>query len=255
MTPPPASVLSAWHRRFRDRQSLWAGHIRIWRVELPVYEPATSGSLLATWLKRAHALDDHIDKELSHRLGLPEHVVKAILADAVGGIRRSFAWLDLPSGVVQVSSLNEPLSARPHPIEPRDVPAAILRPSGVSVVPVSGDWRTIPVVHADTLPVVAIRGNARIDVYAVGPEGTPGGAPISRLQEGALNLTDVPTWKSVWRDWCRENGVDGATELVAVERGVGRVQGGNAISPDGAWIWAGDGPLREGLLVVPSTSP
>jgi hypothetical protein len=151
--PPPDHSLSAWHSRFPDRR-LWAARLRLWRVELPVRLP----SLLGEWIRKASA-DGASVATVARRLGLPAGIIRA----ADGPTRQEFAFLDLPGGPHPVSV--PPVTFRPWPDPITSVPPVILRPSGVDVVPMTADWRTIPLVRAETVDVIAVDCDGRIDVY------------------------------------------------------------------------------------------
>jgi hypothetical protein len=194
--PPPAQVLSALHRRFPTRQHLWAGTVRLWRVELAV----RSSSALSEWV--AKATDPR-------RLGLPAAAVSSAPA-----ARRTFAFLDLPTGPRPV-----PVPARsfdPWPGSTGDVPAAVLHPADGNAVPFAGDWRTVPVIGAEAVPVVAVQLEQSIDVYAA-EAGDIGEEPLWQLPAGAL----VPASPAAW---------------AAAATGEG-------------WRWAGEGPVREGAIL------
>jgi hypothetical protein len=158
--PPPDHSLSAWHRRFPDRR-LWAASLRLWRVELSVRSP----SLLGEWIRKASA-DGASAATVARRLGLPAGVVR--VADR--SIRQTFAFLDLPGGPHPVPVPTFAIRPWPDPITA--VPPVVLRPNGVEMIPRSNDWRTIPLVRAETVDVIVVEGDGRIDVCAADdPEG------------------------------------------------------------------------------------
>jgi len=158
--PSSDDTLSAWHRRFPDRR-LWAARLRLWRVELPV----RSTSLIGQWIRKASA-DGASAADAARRLGLPAGVIRAM----GGPIRQAFAFLDLPGGPHPVSA--PPVTFCPWPDPITSVPPVILRPSGVDVVPMTADWRTIPLVWAEVVDVIAVDCDGRIDVYSADdPEG------------------------------------------------------------------------------------
>ena len=167
MTPdglPPGHDQSAWHRRFPD-QPLWSGRLRLWRVELPV-SPTTPPSVLSEWIARAAS--DSL-ATTARRLGLPE----AVIAAQVGRpTRQTFAFLDLPTGRRQVPPPSTVFDRWPDPVDA--VPEDVLRPAGVSLGPVSGDWRTVPVVWVEAADVIAVRVEGVIQVFAAdAPEAEP----------------------------------------------------------------------------------
>jgi hypothetical protein len=194
--PPPAQALSAIHRRFPDRQHVWAGTVRLWRAELAVRYPPVSP--LAEWAAKAGD---------PRRLGLPASVAAAPV------IRRSFAFLDLPTGLHRVPV--PPGAFDPWPEAIAEVPAVVLHPAGGDTVPFAGDWRTVPVVRAEAVPVVAVQRDGGIEVFVADDESNP----LGQLPAGAL----VPAPPEAWAA---------------------------AVLGDG-WRWAGEGPLREVAPVVP----
>ena len=174
MTPdglPSGHDLSAWHRRFPDHR-LWAGRLRLWRVELAT--PSPDKPLLAEWIDRA-APDR---ATAARRLGLP---AAAHANDGDGLSRETFALLDLPGGCQRVSPPSVVFEPWPEPVG--SVPADVLRPAGVDCVPFSGDWRTVPLVRAEAADVVAVRVGNGIQVFAA---GAPEAAPLWELSGDAL---------------------------------------------------------------------
>lgn len=158
--PPSDQLLSAWHRRFPGRD-VWPARVRLWRVELPVRPP----SPVAEWIRRA-AADAGGPEGAARRLGLPLGAVRG------APVRRTFAFIDLPTGPHPVPV--PPVTFGPWPEPVGEVPPAVLRPPGVDVIPMSEDWRTVPVVRAELVDVVMVRGGDRIDVYvADDPDGSP----------------------------------------------------------------------------------
>jgi hypothetical protein len=171
MTPaglPTEHLPPAWHRRFPDRR-LWAGRLRLWRVELAVRRPP---SPLTDWIARA----------ATRRLGLPASVV----ANVTRPTRQTFAFLDLPAGPRPVSSVPA-RSFDPWPEPITAVPPAVLHPLGVDVVPLSADWRTVPIVRAEAVEVVAVWQDDGIDVYAA---DAPDGKPLWELPADAMTGFD-----------------------------------------------------------------
>ena len=165
MTPAgPGSdpTLSAWHRRFPDRH-LRAARLRLWRVELPVRPP----SALGEWMRKATA-DGTPPAAAAGRLGLPPGIVRA----ADRPVRQWFAFLDLPGGPLPVPVPSVAFDPCPDPMP--TVPPAVMRPPGVDVMPMTGDWRTIPIVRAEVVDVVAVESRSAIELYgADNPEGPP----------------------------------------------------------------------------------
>lgn len=167
MTPdglPPQHDLSAWHRRFPDHR-LWAGRLRLWRVEFAA--PATpSPSLLAGWIARATTDGP---AAAARRLGLPDGVVAAQTSRPV---RQTVAFLDLPTGRRPVPSPATTFDRWPEPVE---VPLGdLLRLAKIQSVPVSADWRTVPVVWVEAADVVAVWVGGGIQVFAAdAPEAGP----------------------------------------------------------------------------------
>jgi hypothetical protein len=239
---PPGPLLSAWHRRFPDRLHLWVGSVRLWWADLPVRQPHPT-SRLAEWATKAAALGPAGPADLARRLGLAESVVAA----AGRPVRRSFAFLDLPGGPVAVSVPPESLSASPEPVSAEGVPPAVVRPPGVDVIPMSADWRTIPVIWAERLSVVAVGWEDGIEVYAAGPDWDIGDSPTWTLPANAVPAATPEDWAAAWREWCRDNRVPAAPEIM-VEKGVARVQGSNDVAAD-VWLLAGDGSLREAAVI------
>jgi hypothetical protein len=153
--------LPAWNYRFPDRR-LWAARLRLWRVELPVRAP----SVLGEWIRKATA-DGTTPTEAVRRLGLPASVLRT--ADRPG--RRTFAFLDAPGGAYPVEDPPVAFALWPEPITA--VPPHILRPAGVDVVPLSNDWRTVPIVRAEIADVVAVESGELIEVFAADDRGGP----------------------------------------------------------------------------------
>jgi hypothetical protein len=189
--PPPARALAAIHRRFPTRQHLWAGTVRLWRVELAV----RSTSILSEWAARAGD---------PRRLGLPATA-------ASSNTRRWFTFLDLPTGPHPVGVPARTFDPWPERID--GVPASVLHPADADVLSFGGDWRTVPVVWAEAVPVVAVQRDGGIEVYVIEPAGDVGGDPLWCLSVGALPPAGPEAWA------------------------------GAPVS-DG-WRWAGEGPIRE----------
>ena len=173
---PSGHDLSAWHRRFPDRR-LWAGRLRLWRVELAIASNSTP-SLLGEWIARAATAGPGT---AARRLGLPAAVV---LAHGERMTRRAFAFLDLPTGRRPVAPPAITFDRWPEPIE--EVPAEVLRPEGVEVIPPTADWRTVPVVWVEAADVVAVWVGDGIQVFAV---DSPESEPLWELSADALRVT------------------------------------------------------------------
>ena len=169
--PLPDQVLSACHRRFPDRQCLWAGPLRLWRVELAVR--SVSPSLLSEWI--AKAFDPG-------RLGLPRSIVASVRTDVIE--RRSFAFLDLPAGPLGVPVPDRVFD--PWPEATGEVPATVLRPADNDVVPLTADWRTVPVIRAELVPAVAVQIGDAIEMYTLDAAGEVEETPLWRLPAGAF---------------------------------------------------------------------
>lgn len=165
---PTEYIPPAWTRRFPDRR-LWAGRLRLWRVELAVRPPS---SPLTEWIVRA----------ATRRLGLPASAV----ASATRPTRQTFAFLDLPTGLKLVSDPSRSFDPWPEPIAA--VPPAVLHPPGVDVVPLSANWRTVPVVRAEAVEVVAAWQDERIEVYEA---DEPDGKPLWEFPAEAMAGVDV----------------------------------------------------------------
>jgi hypothetical protein len=226
---PTEDALSAWHRRFPARRHLWAGRLRLWRVELAVRPPTTH-------------MTDWATKAASGHLGLPPAVVAAAAADTRPH-RRTFAFLDLPPGPVPVVVPATTFAPWPEPVE--SVPAAVLRPAGVEAVPPSGNWRTVPVVRVEAVDVVAVGTTGRIDVY---PADGPNDKALWELPPDALPAAGPAAWTAAWRAWVHDRG-HSAAGVVAMRDGVAVVTDFGGSVPDGLWLWAGDGSLREAAQV------
>lgn len=246
MTPagfPPGRALTAWHRRFPDRLHLWVGSVRLWRADLPVRQ--NRSSKLSEWIAKAAALGLTTHADQARRLGLAEPVIGNVSRPA----RRAFVFLDLPGGPLAVPVPPEAPKGSPEVITADDVPPAVLRPPGVEVVPLSDDWRTVPVVRAERLNAVAVRQAQGIEIYAAGRDWEIGESPAWTLPADALPVATADAWSAAWREWCRANRVHAAPE-VTVEKSVVRLRDTDGVPVD-AWILAGDGPLREAAVVVP----
>ena len=177
--PQSGYDLPAWHRRFPDHR-LWVGRLRLWRVELAV-RPTAAPSLLSEWISRATADGSHATA--ARRLGLPAAVIAAPVDEPA---RQTFAFLDLPTGLHQVSAPSIVFDAWPGPID--TVPADVLRPSAVHVIPPSGDWRTVPIVRVEAVDVVAVWVGDGIQVFAA---DTPDAGPLWELPADALPAGDI----------------------------------------------------------------
>ncbi len=170
---PPDSTLSAWHRRFPDRRPVWAGCLRLWRVELAVRPTA---SLLSNWI-------DRIDGDGARPLGLPDAVVTAIRSGEPAE-RQWFAFLELPGGLHAIPAPADQFDDWPEPIA--SVPAEVLRPEATEVLPFAGHWRTVPLVRAEAVCVMAARSENGIDVYAADEAGTLSEQPLATLPVDAV---------------------------------------------------------------------
>jgi hypothetical protein len=243
MTPagPPDPVLSAWHRRFPDRQHLWVGSLRLWYADLGVREPGPA-SRLGKWVARAAALGPGDPAGAARRLGLPEAVAAPGRA-----VRRAFAFLDLPHGPVAVPVPAGVLPAWPESVTANGVPGAVVHPAGVEVAPLSADWRTVPVVRAGRLNAVAVGLADGIEVYAASADWATAESPTWTLEPGTIPPATPDAWTAAWREWCRGHGV-GGVRGVRVEKGVAKVVGAPEFAA-GAWLVAGDGPLKEAAVV------
>jgi hypothetical protein len=240
---PTEHALSAWYRRFPARRHLWAGRLRLWRVELPV-RPPTPPSLLTDWVTKATA-EGVPPSAAARRLGLPAAVVAAARSAGTRPDRRTFAFLDLPAGPVPVAVPSIAFDPWPDTIE--SVPPAVLRPPGAEVVPQTGDWRTVPVVGAEAVEVVAVGLPDRIEAYATDESNEKA---LWELPPDALPAAGPEAWAAAWRAWVTEQGhPQTAAGTVTVRDGVARVSGFNGQVPEGLWLWAGDGPLREAAPV------
>jgi len=238
---PTEHALAAWHRRFPARRHLRAGRLRLWRVELAVRSP-TPTSLLTDWA--AKATDDDVPpSSAARRLGLPTAVVATASTAGARAERRTFAFLDLPAGPVPVAV--PATDFMPWPNADGPVPTTVLRPPGVELVPRSRDWRTVPIVRAEAVEVVAVGTTDRIDVYtADGPKETA----VWELPPDALPAASPDQWTAAWRAWASGRG-HAAAGTVTLGEGVARVTGFDGPVPAGLWLWAGDGPLRQGVPI------
>jgi hypothetical protein len=264
MTPggwsfPSGRALATWHRRFPDGR-LWAGHLLLWRVELPV----RSHVGLSEWVARATALGSSRPADLAVRLGLPEPVVASLLAEANSPRinRRSFAFLDLPGGQFAVPVPTAAHAPWPESIPPERVPRSVIQSVGVEVPPVTNDWRTVPVVGPQRFAIGAVHRDGRITVYPADAGWSLGDAVLSDLPGDAMPSADPGAWAAAWRAWCAANGLgkEAASADVAVASGVARV-GAVAVSRIAevargeAWLLVGDGPLREAAVIQLRGSP
>jgi hypothetical protein len=160
------------------------------------------------------------------------------------------AFIDLPTGAQTVSPPPNPQPSWPNPIESTQVPARLLSPTGVEIVPLSEDWQSIPVIRADCLTALAIRRTSQIDVFSVASDGSVGESPIWNLPPDVLTTAAAEEWTRAFGDWRLGNGMGEEARLLAVKAGVARVEiGGRTAPPRPAWLWAGDGPLREGAAI------
>ena len=212
---PDGRTLFAWHQRFPDRLHLWAGHLRLWTVELPLqFQP--SERRLVEWIAKATALGLATPADVARKLGLPEAAVRA----AQHPVRSAFTFLELPSGVQVVPAMPRETFTSPISIAAADVPPDVLRPPGVDVLPLSDDWRTVPFVRAAMLAVAAVRRGDGIEVYAADQD---------------WNIGPEPTWRL------------GANAILPELRAVV----GSDSQPIEHWLWLGDGSLREAVLLRP----
>jgi hypothetical protein len=216
MTPsglPDSRILVAWHQRFPDRLHLWAGHIRLWTVELALQAQSTNRPL-AEWVAKAAALGLSSTANVARKLGLPEAAVRS----AQRPVRRTFAFLELPTGTQMVPPAPRETSSTPVSISAADVPPNVLRTTRVDVLPLADDWRTVPFVRAVMLAVVVVRRGDGIEVYAAERDWTIGPEPTWRLNADAI----LPEARAT-----------NETEL----------------SPGEQWQWLGEGSLREAVLL------
>jgi hypothetical protein len=264
MTPggwtfPVGRALAAWRRRFPDARGLWAGHFLVWQTELPV----TQSSTLAEWVSRAAALDPTRPADMARRLGLPESVVGSLRNESTTPdvSRRTFTFLDLPSGPRQISNTAQPLAPWPEPVQLDRVPAAVLQPNGVRVPPLTDDWRTVPVVRAGHVAGAAVRRAERVQVYAADAGWTIGDTPLWELPPDALPEASPGDWANAWRAWCTARSLrEEAAGEVIVEGVVARVNvaklnGIGEVARGEAWLLAGDGPLRTAAVIEPGRLP
>ncbi|HKB01942.1 MAG TPA: hypothetical protein VKD90_06960 [Gemmataceae bacterium] len=262
MTPggwtfPTGRALAVWRRQFPAARGLWAGHFLVWHVELPIQQ----SSPLAEWVARATALGPARPADLARRLGVPEPVVASILVGAPAASRRTFSYLDLPSGPRAVSNPPKPFAPWPEPVHPDRVPAAIFQPNGASISPRADDWRTVPVVRAGHIAGAAVRRGDAIQIYAADAGWAIGENPLWELPADALPNTAPADWTKAWRAWCaarslREEAavevtVDGVVARVAAERLGGIAE----VARSEAWLLAGDGPLRPAAVLEAGRPP
>ena len=161
---PSGHDLSAWHRRFPDHR-LWAGRLRLWRVELAI-SSKDNPSLFGEWIARATADGP---AAAARRLGLPAGVVAA---QAGRPVRQTVAFLDLPTGRRQVSPPATAFGRWPEPVEVEL--ADLLRLAKIDAAIVSADWRTVPVVSVEAADVVAVWVGGGVQVFAAdAPEAGP----------------------------------------------------------------------------------
>lgn len=222
MTPgEPSPFLPApWAARFPRRRHLWAGPVRVWRVETPV--EGAHQARVAAWLARAAALG---------LAALPEHIVESTWVQATAGTpaRRTTAYLDLPGGPYP-AAVGGPLPSWPG-VTAADVPAAFR-----ASVPTLAD---VPIVRAERLLAVAVDLGAGVEVYADGPL-------IARLPLEAVVVPGPDDWVRAWRAYAAIHGLS-PDAAVAYADGVVHIRRpADAASLTGAWLWVGDAGLRAG---------
>ncbi|HVK11834.1 MAG TPA: hypothetical protein VM597_23880 [Gemmataceae bacterium] len=132
---------------------VWAGPVRVWRVEAPAGIPPQHQTRIDTWVARAAALG---------------------LADALSPrpARRTSAYLDLPGGPYP-AALAGPLPAWPD-VTAADVPGAFHGPAG--------GFRDVPIVRAERVDVVVMAAGNEVDVF----EASRPGVVIARVPRSAF---------------------------------------------------------------------
>jgi hypothetical protein len=198
-----------WAARFPERRHLWAGPIRVWRVEAV----DTQHVRIAAWVARAAALEA---KEQPHARSLAE-------ATAVGLGRRTSTFLDLPGGPYPAAVVGL-LPLWPG-VAATDVPPAF-RTDVQSL-------REVPVVRPERLTAVAVELVGGIEVY----DATRPDAAVARLPVGTIAGPTADEWTRA----ARAAGIAGE---VAYADGVVR-----AHQPGVTWLWAGAGDLKGGAAV------
>lgn len=256
MTPgsfPTNRCLSLWAQRFPDRNHLWAGVLRLWRVDLPV-AAASGRGLLREWVAKAAALGSGSPREIARRLCIPEASVRAAQAGDLGP--RSRAWVELPSGLRPVVPPPAPVLEWPDRITPTDVPPDVLRPLGVDLPATSDDPLSFPVIRAEAVAIAAVSIGGRIEVFTADRDWQIGAMSVWTLPGDALPAACPEDWSRAWRRWCSTHSAGLAAEewKIAVSTGVAHLcppSGGRPELPalGDPWLWAGDGPLREAALV------
>jgi hypothetical protein len=225
----PDQILSAFHRRFPDCHRMWAGSLRLWRVGLAVRHP----SLIAEWVARAAN---------PQGLGIPAAIISSIRKVEV--VRQSFAFLDLPAGPFGIPNPSRRFDPWPEPA--LTVPPQVLHPDGVDVVSLNGDWRTVPIVRAEIVPVVAVQVGDAIEVYAAEVEGPA----LATVPAETFPTANPDVWASLWQTYVAERGGANAAHGGAVfEFGVLRVAGLDSALGD-IWLRSGEGPIQEAVLVA-----
>ncbi|HEX3147126.1 MAG TPA: hypothetical protein VHR66_03535 [Gemmataceae bacterium] len=217
-------VLSAFHQRFPVRQHMWAGCVKLWRVELAIRNP--SPSLLSEWLGRATN---------PTAIGLPANVIALIRNEST--IRRSFAVLELPASLTAIPVPSRPFDLWPKPIA--DVPPSVLRPTSVEVVPFASDWRTAPLVRVEAVPVVAVQLGDTVEVHL----GNAEPSALATVAAEQLQRASQDEWVAAAREHLTAIGD------VRFENGVLWTNNLNS-SAEPAWLRAGKGQMREVGIVV-----
>ncbi len=168
---PPSPALDALDRRFPDRLHLWAGRLRVWRVE---YSPPQTSQLRA-WVARAtpFGAPDRL-------LGLPSHLLES--KSETNAERRTETYLDLPIGLLPT---RVPDRLPPWPdATPTDVPATLRGDPPT-------DWRSVRIIRAEAIRVVAIARADSTELYSAGREWAVADEPIVRVPGIAFAVPEV----------------------------------------------------------------
>jgi hypothetical protein len=214
MMPDPAP----WAERFPHRRHLWAGPIRVWRVE----GPDRHQSRIATWVARAAAL------------GLAEPGAAAVLAEATAlrPARRTTTYLDLPNGPYP-ATVNAQLPEWPA-VTPADVPAAF-RASVAT-------FQDVPIVRAERLTAIAVDSGDGIEVYdADHPD-----ALVARVPHSAVTVPGPDEWTRAWQS--QAAGEWASAEVVYAD-GIVRVKRMAEGDAPLTWLWTEGDALRAGAEV------
>jgi hypothetical protein len=236
---PSEQHLSAWFRRFPNRQHLWVGRLRLLRVDLAVRSTEPK-SLLSEWIAKATA-DGATSSVAARRLGVPASVLAAN-QPAGPPTRRAIALLDLPTGLRLVAP--PAASFESWPDTEIEVPNAAIHLAAGEAIPMSSDWRTIPIVRAEAVDVVAVHVNDGIEVYTADRREP---TPLWTLALDALLLASPEEWAEAWRAWVSANGLPQGGSLI-VHGCTAQVTGLDGTFPDETCLRAGDGPIREVAL-------